>query len=181
MSTRHALVPTEIGELLLVAESTEPGDGREGAGDALIGLYFPGHTYPPAEDAIGVRVEEAADPLLSRAARELREYLAGERREFEVPIATHGDPLSEQVWQVLRRIPYGETTTYGAIAAELGRPGLAQRVGQAVGHNPISIVIPCHRVLGADGSLTGFAGGLERKRRLLALEEPDAEAAGRLF
>ena len=73
MSTRHALVPTEIGELLLVAESTESSDGREGAGDALIGLYFPGHTYPPSEDAIGERVEEAADPLLSRVARELRE------------------------------------------------------------------------------------------------------------
>jgi methylated-DNA-[protein]-cysteine S-methyltransferase len=174
MSARHTFATTSLGDLLLVAESGE-------AGDALIGVYFPGHTYPPAPDAIGDRVDEGGDRLLAQAARELREYLAGDRREFDVPIATHGDELSERVWQRLRLIPYGETTTYGTIATELGSPGLAQRVGQAVGHNPLSIVIPCHRVLGANGSLTGFAGGLERKRRLLELEEPDAASAGRLF
>ena len=81
----------------------------------------------------------------------------------------------------LARIPYGERVTYGAIATEIGNPGLAQRVGQAVGHNPVSIIIPCHRVVGADGSLTGYAGGLDRKRTLLALESPSADAEGRLF
>lgn len=194
MSTRHALASTRLGELLLVAD-----------GDALIGVYFPGHTYPPAPDKIGERVEIEAegrngatnhaavdeiedpaphhprDPLLTQAARELREYLAGERQRFEVAIATFGDPTSELVWQHLLEIPYGETTTYGAIATALGRPGLAQRVGQAVGHNPISIIIPCHRVLGADGSLTGYAGGLDRKRALLDLEEPEAAQLDRLF
>lgn len=170
MSTRHAFASTSIGELLLVAD-----------GDALIGLYFEGHKYPPAADAIGERVDEAADPVLRRAAAELRQYLAGERREFSVPLAPVGDAFSQQVWLILLRIPYGETTTYGAIAEQLGNRSLAQRVGQSVGHNPISIIVPCHRVLGADGSLTGFAGGLERKRALLELEEPPASESGRLF
>lgn len=170
MSVRHAYAPTRLGDLLLVVD-----------GGALTGVYFEGHTYPPAAETIGERVDEEADPVLAQAARELREYLAGDRRAFDIPIATNGDPLSERVWQCLRRIPYGGTTSYGVIAEELGNRSLAQRVGQAVGHNPISIVIPCHRVLGADGSLTGFAGGLDRKRALLDLEEPDAEAAGRLF
>lgn len=169
VTARHAFATTRLGDLLLVAD------------DALIGLYFEGHRYPPAADAIGARVREDEDPLLARAAREVREYLAGERRAFEVPIRADGDPLSEQVWRMLREIPYGATSSYGAIATALGRPGLAQRVGQSVGHNPISIVIPCHRVLGADGSLTGYAGGLDRKRALLELEEPDARGAGRLF
>ena len=170
MSTRHTYAATSLGALLLVASD-----------DALVGVYFEGHSYPPASDAVGDFVEELDDELLAGAAAELREYLAGERQHFEVPIATSGDELSERVWQRLRQIPYGETVTYGTIAAELGNRALAQRVGQAVGHNPLSIVIPCHRVVGADGSLTGFAGGIERKRTLLALEEPDAETAGRLF
>ena len=88
--------------------------------------------------------------------------------------------MSERVWTRLCEIPYGQTTTYGAIATELGNRNLAQRVGQAVGHNPISIVIPCHRVVGADGGLTGYAGGLDRKRRL-DLESPAPDEAGRLF
>ncbi len=170
MNTRHAHTTTRLGDLLLVAED-----------EALIGVYFPGHTYPPAADSIGERVEIASDPLLIQAAQELREYLAGDRQQFEVPVATSGDATSELVWEQLREIPYGETTTYGAIATALGRPGLAQRVGQAVGHNPLSIIIPCHRVLGADGSLTGYAGGLDRKRALLELEEPQAEQVDRLF
>jgi len=197
--TRHALAPTSLGELLLVAgrETADEGERMSGSdSDALIGVYFPDHTYPPAEGTIGERVEIAvddpatlegttagthADPLLSQAAREIREYLSGARREFEVPIATDGDATSERVWRILREIPYGETTTYGAIAQMLGSSGLAQRVGQAVGHNPLCIVIPCHRVLGADGSLTGYAGGLDRKRALLALEEPEAAETDRLF
>lgn len=171
MLPRHASATTRLGELLLVAD-----------GDALTGVYFPDHTYPPRADAMGERIDDIEqDPLLDQAARELREYLAGDRRAFEVPVMTSGDPTSELVWRRLREIPYGETTTYGAIAAELGRPGLAQRVGQAVGHNPISIIIPCHRVLSADGSLTGYAGGLDRKRALLKLEEPEAAAQSRLF
>lgn len=170
MSTRHTFASTSIGELLLVAD-----------GDALTGLYFEGHKYPPPADAIGEGVGEVADPVLRRAAIEIQEYLAGERHEFSVPLAPVGDTFSQQVWRILLQIPYGETTTYGAIAEQLGNRSLAQRVGQSVGHNPISIIVPCHRVLGADGSLTGFAGGLERKRALLELEEPPASETGRLF
>ena len=101
--------------------------------------------------------------------------------DSDTSIATAGDEFSERVWALLKEIPYGETTTYGALAAALGNPRLAQRVGQCVGHNPISVIIPCHRVVGADGSLTGYAGGLDRKRRLLDLEEPPEVAAARLF
>lgn len=169
-TARHTTVSTTLGELLLVAE-----------GDALAGIYFPQHPYPPKTEDLGERVDEASDPFFADVARQLREYLVGEREAFEIPLATSGDAFSEKVWAILREIPYGATTTYGAIAERLGGRGLAQRVGQAVGHNPISIVVPCHRVVGADGSLTGFAGGLSRKRTLLELEEPAEASAARLF
>lgn len=168
---RHGAFATSIGELLLVAD-----------GDALTGLYFPDHKYPPSPDEIGDdQGFESGDETLSDAAEQLREYLAGERRDFDVKLAPQGDDFSQQVWEVLLQIPFGETTTYGNIASRLGNIAFAQRVGQAVGHNPVGIIIPCHRVLGADGSLTGFSGGLDVKRVLLALEEPPAEDAGRLF
>lgn len=171
MSARHGTFPTSIGELLLSAED-----------DSLTGLYFPQHRYPPESEALGDDLGfEPEDAVLAQAARELREYLAAERTAFEVPLAPRGDEFSQRVWNLLLEIPYGHTTTYGELAVTLGNRALAQRVGQAVGHNPISIIIPCHRVLGADGSLTGFAGGLDRKRALLSLEEPEPEAAGRLF
>ncbi|MBN9612381.1 MAG: MGMT family protein, partial [Actinobacteria bacterium] len=121
-----------LGDLLLVAERDDAADAGEheaaggargGTGfgtDAIIGVYFEGHWYPPEAEAIGERVDPFEDPLLAQAARELREYLAGERRRFEVPVRTHGDAVSEQVWQRLRQIPYGTTTTYGVIATELG-------------------------------------------------------------
>lgn len=157
-------------------------------GEALTGLYFPDHTYPPNADSIGECVaiddaidEAAKDPLLLQAADELRDYLAGYRQQFDVPISPRGDEFSLAVWQHLLAIPYGQTTSYGAIARSLGRREFAQRVGQAVGHNPLCIFIPCHRVLGADGSLTGYAGGLERKRALLDLEEPEEAQLERLF
>lgn len=170
MTTRHANIDTELGGMLLVAHD-----------DALTGAYFEGQKYPPAADAIGDVVSIEEDRLLAQAATEMCAYLAGERDSFDVPIAPQGDEFSQRVWQILLRIPYGETVTYGAIADELGSKGLSQRVGQSVGHNPLSVIVPCHRVLGADGSLTGYAGGLDRKRALLALEEPDAAEAGRLF
>ncbi|MFF8817543.1 MULTISPECIES: methylated-DNA--[protein]-cysteine S-methyltransferase [Leucobacter] len=171
MSSRHGTFTTSLGDLLFVAE-----------GDALTGVYFPEHRYPPEPEAIGEDLgTEPNDPVLTEAARQLRQYLAGDRVEFNIALAPQGDNFSQQVWAMLQQIPYGTTTTYGELAASLGNRALAQRVGQAVGHNPVSVVIPCHRVLGADGSLTGFAGGLERKRTLLALEEPAAADAGRLF
>ena len=167
---RHATLASDLGDLLAVAE-----------GELLVGLYFPSHWHPPRAGTTGPEVSPTGDAVLEATRRELAEYLRGERTAFTVPTATHGDPFSERVWDLLATIPYGATTTYGAIARELGGPGLAQRVGQAVGRNPVSILIPCHRVVGADGSLTGYAGGLERKARLLALEEPAEVAATRLF
>nr|WP_052113151.1 methylated-DNA--[protein]-cysteine S-methyltransferase [Knoellia aerolata] len=167
---RHATVASDLGDLLAVAE-----------GDALVGLYFPSHWHPPKTGTTGAEVPGTDDPVFEATRTQLAEYLRGDRTAFTVPTATHGDAFSERVWDHLARIPYGATTTYGAIARELGGPGLAQRVGQAVGRNPVSILIPCHRVVGADGSLTGYAGGLDRKARLLALEEPAEVAATRLF
>jgi methylated-DNA-[protein]-cysteine S-methyltransferase len=107
---------------------------------------------------------------------QLAEYFAGRRRDFDLPLAPAGTPFQQRVWQALRAIPYGRTESYGALAARLGQPGAGRAVGLANGQNPIAIVIPCHRVIGAGGALTGYGGGLERKRWLLALE---ASAAGR--
>lgn len=166
----HAHAPSPIGDLLLVADET-----------ALRGLYFPDHWFAPPADSLGEPTEIAAHEILRQTAAELDDYFDGSRQGFDVPVAFDGTPTNERIWRRLQEIPYGATTTYGALAVELGDRNLAQQVGQAVGHNPISIVVPCHRVVGADGSMTGFAGGLDRKRHLLSLEEPDAEDAGRLF
>lgn len=165
---RHARIDTEVGELVVVA------DGRD-----LTGVYFPGHRHLPDPQAFGEEVRSAADSVMTDVAAQLTDYLDGGRQAFDVPVRTHGDAFSEQVWALLRQIPYGQTTTYGALARQLGNRHLAQRVGQVVGRNPVSIVIPCHRVVGADGSLTGYAGGLERKRHLLDLERPATD--DRLF
>ncbi|MEU8007880.1 methylated-DNA--[protein]-cysteine S-methyltransferase [Catellatospora sp. NPDC049111] len=170
MTARHTRIGSTLGELTVVADR-----------DTLIGLYFPGHWYPPKAEAIGPFVEAAADPVFARTAEELAEYLDGRRTTFDVPVALHGDDFQQRVWALLREIPHGRTTTYGALAAQLGNPALAQRVGQAVGRNPVSVIVPCHRVVGSDGSLTGFAGGLRRKQFLLELEEPAEVKAGRLF
>lgn len=170
MTRRHATLPTQLGELLVVAD-----------GDALAGIYFPGHWHPPADGSIGVTAEASADPVISRLAAELGEYLAGARTAFTGLAVTSGDPFQEQVWAMLREIPYGETTTYGELAQRLGDRNLARRVGGVVGRNPVSIVIPCHRVVGANGSLTGYAGGLERKLFLLELEGAPVVAQRRLF
>jgi methylated-DNA-[protein]-cysteine S-methyltransferase len=159
MTVRHTYAETRLGRLLLVAE-----------GDSLTGVYYAHHWYPPSASHLGPEVAERVDPVLAHTADELRAYLTGRRRTFGVAVTTHGDDFSERVWTLLRDIPYGRTTTYGALASRLGDKTLAQRVGQAVGHNPLSIIVPCHRVVGANGSLTGYAGGLARKRALLELE-----------
>ena len=171
-STRHARVPTGIGELTAVLDDTADGS-------ALVGLYFPGHWTLPDRTDFGERVGAGEDPVLVALAHQLEEYLAGERRDFELPVELRGGGHHLRVWERLQRIPYGETLTYGDLAAELG--GAAQAIGRAVGANPVSVVVPCHRVVGSDGSLTGYAGGLERKRSLLALEEPPAGDRDALF
>jgi methylated-DNA-[protein]-cysteine S-methyltransferase len=110
------------------------------------------------------------DDALAEAVHQLREYFAGRRTEFELALRPRGTEFQQRVWSLLREIPYGATTTYGALALELGNPRSVRAVGLANGRNPLPIVVPCHRVIGADGSLVGFGGGLERKRALLALE-----------
>lgn len=170
MPRRHATLPTAIGELLVVAD-----DG------GLMGVYFPAHWHPPAADSLGVEVDAASDPVFAALGAQLGEYLDGRRRDFDVPLAPEGDEFEHRVWAMLREIPFGETTSYGELALRLGDRNLARMVGRAVGHNPISILVPCHRVVGADGSLTGYAGGLERKRTLLELEGAEVVAQRRLF
>jgi len=167
MGTRHTVVQTTLGPITIVAD-----------GSAVTGLYFEDHLRRPAQDDLG---PSAVDPLLMQAAGQLQEYLQGRRQAFQLPLSADGDPFQQSVWAILQRIPFGATTSYGRIAEQLGDRALAQRVGQAVGANPLCVFVPCHRVLGADGSLTGYAGGLDRKRALLQLEEPPAQTAGRLF
>ena len=162
--TTHTTIETPIGELTLV--------GRDGV---LTGVYFPGHWTRPDPAAWGPRVDSGFE----EAERQLLEYLAGDRAAFDLGTEARGDAFGMRVWDMLAEIPYGETTTYGALARRLGDPVLARAVGRAVGSNPLSLVVPCHRVVGSDGRLTGYAGGLERKRFLLELEAP--VVAARLF
>jgi methylated-DNA-[protein]-cysteine S-methyltransferase len=163
---RHTTTDSPVGDLTLVAD-----------GDALVGLYFEDHRRTPRVPDFGPRTAEGFE----EAIRQLREYFDGERTEFDLALAPRGSAFELRVWSLLTKIPHGETRTYGRLAAELGEPGSAQAVGNANGWNPISIVVPCHRVVGADGSLTGYAGGLDRKRFLLGLEERPAADDGRLF
>lgn len=144
-------ISSPIGDLTLTEE--------EGA---LTGLYF-GRLSRPGE--------EGPTALLEEAARQLREYFAGQRREFDLPLRLRGTAFQMQVWQVLQAIPYGEVRTYGEIARAIGKPKACRAVGMANHNNPISIIVPCHRVVGAGGSLTGYGGGLENKRFLLELEK----------
>jgi methylated-DNA-[protein]-cysteine S-methyltransferase len=170
MRTRHTVIDSPLGELTLVAD-----------GDALTGVYFRHHWHPPTADALGRSVEPVADELFRGAAEQLNEYFNAERTQFDVAIAPSGDKRRRRVWDLLPGIGYGETTTYGELAATLADGYTAYEVGQAVGRNPLSIVVPCHRVVGKGGALTGYAGGLKRKRFLLDLEAPVPAAAGRLF
>jgi len=159
MSMATRIVATPIGDMLLV-----------GNGQALTELLLPGPW---------TRAGKNSDDVLEQAAEQLDAYFAGELRDFAVPLAPAGTPFQQQVWRMLRGVPYGGTTTYRALAQQLGKPHAARAVGAANGSNPIAIVIPCHRVIGSGGSLVGYGGGLERKRWLLDLETrwrlPDAE------
>ncbi|NAZ83899.1 methylated-DNA--[protein]-cysteine S-methyltransferase [Kineococcus sp. R8] len=154
------------------------GDLTLARGDAgLTGLWFADHRTPPSAQALGRRDDTAFDDV----AGQLEEYFAGRRQRFDLPLAPVGEAFAQRVWAALLEVPHGTTTSYGRLAARLGGPGYAQAVGLANGRNPLSIVVPCHRVVGSDGALVGYAGGLWRKRFLLALEEPAPDAAGRLF
>ena len=167
----HTVMSSPLGELTLVAD-----DG------ALVGCLMALPDRDPSDRTLGDPVDiESAESVLRDAAAQLGEYFAGERTDFSLPLAPQGDEFQRKVWALLCEIPYGETRSYGQLARVLGDVNLSQAVGWANGRNPISIIVPCHRVIGADGSLVGYAGGLDRKRFLLALEEPPAEEAHRLF
>jgi methylated-DNA-[protein]-cysteine S-methyltransferase len=170
MNTRHATIDSPLGDLTLVADD-----------DALIGVYFPHHWYRPKTGTLGPRVEAESDAVFTTARTQLTEYLAGDRTDFDLPVASRGGELEQRVWKMLTAIPYGETITYGELAAALADGTTAQEVGQAVGRNPLCIVVPCHRVVGKNGQLTGYAGGLKRKQFLLEREEPADVKAARLF
>lgn len=170
MTTRHAEIDSPLGELTLIADD-----------DALTGVYFRHHWYRPSADTFGPRADAQTDDLFANARIQLTDYLAGLRSNFDLPIKLHGDETQRRVWNLLITIPYGETITYGELAAALADGTTAQEVGQAVGRNPLSIVVPCHRVVGKNGQLTGYAGGLARKQFLLELEEPAEAKAARLF
>jgi methylated-DNA-[protein]-cysteine S-methyltransferase len=159
MTFHYMKTLTPLGEMLLVSD-----------GSALCGAWFGGQKYFPVYDGPvrGDWPEAREDDVLRKAAWELERYFAGDLRVFSVPSAPRGTPFQEKVWAGIAEIPYGRTESYGALAARL-RSG-PRAVGAATGRNPVSLIIPCHRVIGGDGHLTGYASGLEKKRRLLTLE-----------
>jgi methylated-DNA-[protein]-cysteine S-methyltransferase len=158
----YVTLDSPVGPLTLVA-----------AGGALAGLYMEAQRHLPGPAAFGAPGDPAQAPFAA-AARQLADYFAGRLTSFDLPLEPAGTPFQRQVWLALRDIPYGATLTYGKLAAEIGVPQASRAVGLANGKNPISIVVPCHRVIGSDGSLTGYGGGLDRKRFLLDLERAGA-------
>jgi methylated-DNA-[protein]-cysteine S-methyltransferase len=152
----HALIDSPVGPLTLVSSP----DGE------LTGLYMDQQRHRPAQSLFGDR----DDSLLPQVAVQLEEYFAGRRTRFDLPLKLVGTAFQQEVWTALLDIPYGRTTTYGELAERLGKPRAARAVGLANGRNPIGIVVPCHRVVGSTGSLTGYGGGLDRKQHLLSHE-----------
>lgn len=143
---------TPLGRMLLVASDA-----------GLCGAHFIGQKYFPRIDPSWKRAQ-------MRARRELEEYFAGKRKAFGVPLAAHGTPFQRAIWSEIAKVPYGETITYAELARRAGFPGSARAAGAATGRNPIGVIVPCHRIVGQDGRLTGYAGGLPKKKALLALE-----------
>jgi methylated-DNA-[protein]-cysteine S-methyltransferase len=152
----HAVVASPVGPITLVA-----------TGGALAGLYLDRQRYAPTPGSLGV-----PDPGPSaEAARQLEEYFSGERTAFELELALDGTSFQRLVWSELLAVPYGDTVTYGELARRIGQPTASRAVGLANGKNPVAIIVPCHRVVGTDGNLTGYGGGLDRKRFLIDLEQ----------
>lgn len=172
--------PTPSPTLLLLTIDSPLGPLRliaDPAAGALTGLYLPRQSLPMSTAAF--EVAAPPPPVLARAAEQLAEYFAGTRHEFDVPLAPRGTEFQRRVWRELAAIPYGDTATYGELAIALGRPSASRAVGAANARNPISILVPCHRVIALTGELTGYAGGLEAKRWLLDHEA--RHAPGPLF
>lgn len=157
MTHAFKTIPSPVGALTLVASDK-----------GLAAILW--ENDDPDRVRLGAREEDAEHPVLAETERQLGEYFAGERKAFDLPLDFHGTDFQKRVWEQLLAIPFGETRSYGEIARALGQPSASRAVGAANGKNPISIVAPCHRVIGTNGALTGFAGGLEAKQRLLALE-----------
>ena len=162
--TLYSLYESPLGELLLIAHD-----------DLLNGIYFTDQTHAPQVHPDWVRRDAA--PVFGEARKQLREYTAGEREGFDLPIELTGTKFQVRVWEQILTIPFGETVTYTELANRIGDPQAVRAVGTAAGANPICWVLPCHRVVGKDGSLTGYAGGLARKKALLDFEA--ARHAGR--
>ena len=161
MSRSHTVVDSPLGPLTVVVED-----------DHLVGLYVEQGLAKALErgTTLGTPRSPQDDPLLAAVAEQLGAYFRGELTDFDLPVAAAGTPFQQRVWEALRRIPYGETRSYGRLAAEVGNAAASRAVGAANGRNPVSIVVPCHRVIGATGRLTGYAGGMTTKEQLLAHE-----------
>ena len=155
----HVIVASPIGPLTIVAQ-----------GGAIAALYMDAQRHAPGPAAFGLP-GDAGDEPFAAAARQLDAYFAGQLTEFDLPLALAGTDFQRMVWAGLREVPYGQTVSYGELAHRIGRPAASRAVGLANGKNPVAIVVPCHRVIGSDGSMTGYGGGLDRKRFLLALEQ----------
>jgi methylated-DNA-[protein]-cysteine S-methyltransferase len=152
----HVVVDSPVGPLTLVA-----------SGGALAGLYMTDQRHRPLGESFGEPADDPDGGPFGAASRQLREYFDGERTEFDLPLALDGTVFQRRVWAALQEIRYGETVSYGQLADRLGQPSASRAVGLANGKNPVGIIVPCHRVVGADGGLTGYGGGIERKRYLL--------------
>ena len=161
MSLAYKMIHSPVGDLKLVASDK-----------GLVAVLW--QNDKPTRVRLNELVEDATHPILLDTERELGEYFAGKRKTFSVPLEMRGTSFQKNVWHALLAIPFGETRSYGQLAKQLGNPQAMRAVGAANGRNPISIIVPCHRVIGASGKLTGFAGGLETKAQLLNLEESGA-------
>jgi methylated-DNA-[protein]-cysteine S-methyltransferase len=165
--TRHTVIESPVGPLTVVGDH-----------GGLIGLYFPHHWTRPDRSTFGRRVDTETDYVFREAASQLAQYFAVRRQGFDLPLEAHGDEVSRRVWSLLNEIPYGQTTTYGDLAHLVGAGVTPRDIGAIVGPNPLSILVPCHRVVGKGGKLTGYAGGLGRKRFLLDLEHDALDGTG---
>jgi len=165
MSLACKTIESPVGKLKLVASN-----------EGLVAVLW--QNDRPSRVRLGELVADDRHPILLKAERQLGEYFAGKRKEFSVPLDMRGTPFQKNVWEALLAIPFGETRSYGQLAKQLGNPNATRAVGAANGRNPLSIIVPCHRVIGSTGKLTGFGGGLETKAHLLSLEEKSGTLFG---
>ncbi|GAA0614192.1 methylated-DNA--[protein]-cysteine S-methyltransferase [Sporichthya brevicatena] len=159
MTRTHVVVDSPIGPMTVVAD-----------GETVVGIYMDDARHLPPAERFGP-ADDGTSVVLKEADRQLGEYFACERTTFDLPLAADGTPFQRRVWAALCEIPYGETISYGELARRIGQPTASRAVGLANGRNPISVVVPCHRVIGSSGKLVGYGGGLSRKQTLLELEQ----------